>query len=116
MFKILLKKKVCILIRPLCFFSEEKMQQPINDEIHLGQTVDLSDNTQKVKSINYSSNFNSLTEKMTKLQRFLKQGVIGEDMLRYLPGMKTIAYQSMIFATKTIKKPADSTYKDLQVL
>lgn len=42
------------------------MKRPINNEIHLGQTVDPADNTQKVKSVNYSSDFNGTTEKMVK--------------------------------------------------
>lgn len=39
------------------------MKRPINNEIHLGQTAD---NTHKVKSVNYSSDFNGITEKMVK--------------------------------------------------
>lgn len=88
-----------------------KIQQPINNEIHLGQTLDLSDNTHKVKWINYSSNFNSITEKMAKLQMLLKQGIIDKDLLRYLPVIRKIAYHGMIYEVKTKKKAADSSHK-----
>ena len=91
------QKRVC-LIRHL-----HKIQQPVNNEIHLEQTPDLSDKTHKVKWINYSSNFNSITEKMAKLRRLLKQGVIDKDLLRYLPAINNIAYQGMIYAIKTKK-------------
>ena len=37
------------------------MQQPINDEIHFGKMFNPSDDTQKVKSIDYSSDFNNIT-------------------------------------------------------
>ena len=91
------------------------MKRPINDEIHLGQTVDPVNNTQKVKSVDYSSDFNDVTEKMTKLQRLLKDRIIDQYLPKYLPGMPPLAYQGMIYTVKT-KKPADSTHKDLQTL
>ena len=62
------------------------MQRAITDEVHLGQTVDPVDNTQKVKSIDYSTNFNDIAEKVDKLQRLLKRSVIGAGLVRYLPG------------------------------
>ena len=62
------------------------MQRAITDEVHLGQTVDPVDNTQKVKSIDYSTNFNGITEKVDKLQRLLKRSVISGGLVRYLPG------------------------------
>ena len=57
-------------------------------------TVDLSDNIQKLRSIDYLSNFGSTAEKMTKLRKLLKQDVI----------------------CKNNKKQYDSSYKDLQAL
>ena len=51
------------------------MQRLFNDEIHLRQMVNPSEYPQKVKSIDCLSDFNSITKKMTKLRRFLKDGV-----------------------------------------
>ena len=50
---------------------------------------------------------------MAKLQRPLKDGMVSKDLIKYLPGMLPLAYQSIICAVKTKKTPADLTYKDL---
>ena len=51
---------------------------------------------------------------MNKLQKRLKIGVT--DLLRYLLAMLPLAYQGMIYAVRTKKVLADSTYKGLWIL
>ena len=53
-------------------------------------------------------------KKMNKLQKRLKIGVT--DLLRYLLAMLPLAYQGMIYAVRTKKVLADSTYKGLWIL
>ena len=48
---------------------------------------------------------------MNKLQKRLKIGVT--DLLKYLPAMLPLACQGMIYAVRTKKVLADSTYKGL---
>ena len=99
------------------FRKQEEMQRASVDEMHLRQTVDPTGNTQKVKSIDYSTDFDDITEKVDNmLQWLLKRGVIHADLVKYLSGFLLLAKQSMIFNVKTIKWSADSTYKDLQTL
>ena len=62
-------------------FSEKK-QRPIIKKIHFGQTVNWIDNTQKLKSIDYLTDFNDITDKVTNLQRVLKDGTIDKDLLK----------------------------------
>ena len=64
----------------LKFCSEKNvcylMQGLITDEIHLGETVDPADNTQKVKSVNYLVDFNDIIDKVTNLQRLLNDRTV----------------------------------------
>ena len=67
------------------------MQQTINDEVYIGQAINLVDNTQKVKSVDYLTDFEDISKKMNKPQRLLKGGVIDMDLIKYLPGMLPLA-------------------------
>lgn len=70
------------------FRKQEEMQRASADEVHLRQTVDPIGNTQKVKSIDYSTDFNDITEKVDNmLQWLLKRGVIHADLVKHLPGL-----------------------------
>lgn len=51
--------------------------------------------------VDYPPDFNDIVEKMTKLQKLLRDGVTDKDVLRYLPGMFPLAYQGMIYTVKT---------------
>ena len=46
------------------------MQSAISDVVHLGQIVDPAYNTIKVQSIDYSNNFDYISKKINKLQKF----------------------------------------------
>ena len=76
------------------------MQHPISEEIHLAQTVNLAHNTKKLKSVDYSTDFNDITDKVTKLQRLLKDGIADKDVVKYLSEMFPLAYQGMICTVK----------------
>ena len=67
------------------------MQQTINDEVYIGWAINLVDNTQKVKSVDYLTDFEDISKKMNKPQRLLKGGVIDMDLIKYLPGMLPLA-------------------------
>lgn len=58
--------------------------------------------------IDLSNDFEGICKKMNKLQKRLKIGVT--DLLRYLLAMLPLAYQGMIYAVRTKKVLADSTY------
>ena len=47
------------------------MQHPINEYVHLGQTVDPNDHTGKVKSIDICSNFNEITSKVNPTNHYM---------------------------------------------
>ena len=37
-------------------------------------------------------------------------------MERYIPNLKLLFYQGLIFYNKTMKNPADQSYKNVQIL
>ena len=49
------------------------------------------DITQKVKSVDYLTDFEDINKKMNNPQRLLKRGVIDMDLIKYLPGMLPLA-------------------------
>lgn len=73
------------------------------------------DNTQKVKSVDYLTDFEDISKKMNKPQRLLKGGVIDMDLIKYLPGMLPLAWGSVIYIVKR-EMTADPAYKDFQTL
>ena len=44
----------------------------------------------------------------------IKKGTFDEDVAKYVPGLKKLAYPGMAYGIKTEKSPEDPAYKDLQ--
>ena len=55
------------------------------------------DNTQRVKSVDYLTDFEDISKKMNKPQRLLKGEVIDMDLIKYLPGMLPLAWGSVVY-------------------
>ena len=85
-------------------------------KIHLGQMVDPSENTQKVKSINCLSDFNSITKKSEKITETSETGSHWQRPIEISSGDEKYCLSRHNFCNQNHKKPANLTYKDLQVL
>ena len=88
----------------------------ISDDVHLRQAVSPSDNNDAVKSVDYTANFKNASEKVNKLKRLMKTGVVDENLIKYLPRMAELAYKGLIYSLKNKKLSADSTYKNFKTL
>lgn len=77
------------------------MKLPISDNDHLGQTVIPEENTDAVRSVNYIVDFKNVTEKVGKLQRLVKLGIMDGDLIKYLSDMTELVYQGMTNNIKT---------------
>ena len=73
------------------------MQRPIFDDVYLEQFVKLAENTNGVKSVDKVADFKNVTQKVGKLQRLMKVSAIDENLIKYLPNMAELAYQSLVF-------------------
>ena len=47
-----------------------KLQRSTNEDVHLGQIVDPSENTGKIKATDIATNFDTINEKIVKLTSF----------------------------------------------
>ena len=88
----------------------------ISNDVHLRQAVNPSDNNDAVKSVGYTGDFKNASEKVDKLKRLMKAGVIDENLIKYLPSMAELAFKVLIYSIKNKKVSADSTYKNFKTL
>ena len=79
------------------------MQQCITDTVHLGQTLNPADDALKLKAINYGSDFKDVIYKIKKLEILMRKIRMDANLLKYLPGIMNIGYQSMIYKIITRK-------------
>ena len=88
----------------------------ISDDVHLRQAVNPSDNNDAVKSVGYTGDFKNASEKVDKLKRLMKAGVMDENLIKYLPSMAELAFKVLIYSIKNKRVSADSTYKNFKTL
>ena len=77
------------------------MQQCITDTVHLGQRLNPVVNDLKLKAINYGSDFKDVIYKINKLEILMRKSRMDANLLKYLPGIMKIGYQSMIYSIIT---------------
>ena len=68
-----------------------------------------------VTSIDYTAQFNSLSQKVDNLKKFIKDGVAEGGMIKYLPGLAEPVYQGQIKGINERKAYADETYSGLKI-
>ena len=88
----------------------------ISDDVHLRQAVNPSDNNDAVKSVGYTGDFKNASEKVDKLKRLMKAGVLDENLIKYLPRMAELAFKGLIYGIENKKVSEDSTYRDFKTL
>ena len=88
----------------------------ISDDVHLRQTVNLSYNSDAVKSVGYTGDFKNASEEVDKLKRLMKAGVVDEKLIKNLSSMAELAFKGLIYGMKNKKVSSNSTYKNLKTL
>ena len=74
------------------------MQHEIEDDIHLGQMVNLFESIIKVRSIDQSaSDFSKADEKLENIKCLIYKGKYDENAARYARGTLKLGYQVMIY-------------------
>ena len=68
-----------------------------------------------VVSVDYSSQFNSLSKKVQNLKNFVEDGSAEAGMLEYLPGLAEPKYQGQLKGINERKAYADETYTNLKI-
>ena len=64
------------------------MLQPISDKP--------AEITDTVNSVKYVADFKNITEKVDKLQKVMKVGLMDGDLIKYLLSMTELAYQGLL--------------------
>ena len=88
----------------------------LSDDVHLRQAVYPSDSNDAAKSVGYTGDLKNAGEKVDKLKRLMKVGVMDESVIKYLPSMAELAFKGLIYDIKNKKVSADSTYKNFKTL
>ena len=68
-----------------------------------------------VVSIDYTAQYNALSQKVENLKNFLEKGTAESGMLRYLPGLAPVVYQGQLKGTNEKKAYADDNYTGLKL-
>ena len=88
----------------------------LSDDVHLRQAVYPSVSNDAAKSVGYTGDLKNAGEKVDKLKRLMKVGVMDESVIKYLPSMAELAFKGLIYDIKNKKVSADSTYKNFKTL
>ena len=93
------------------------MQREISDDVKIGASVTLFQSIGKAPVIDKNaSDFDNANLKVKKIRKLIEHGIYHADILRYIPGTSDLVFQGMIEKIETIESPADTTYKDKEVL
>ena len=84
-------------------------------QIHPSTTLNPLKDAYGVVSVDYSSQFNSLSKKVDNLKKFVEDGTAEPGMIEYLPGLAEPKYQGQIKGINERKAYADETYTNLKI-
>ena len=68
-----------------------------------------------VVSVDYTAQFNALSQKVDNLKNFIEKGTAESGMLKYLPGLVPPVYQGQLKGINERKAYADETYSGLKL-
>ena len=68
-----------------------------------------------VTSVDYTAQFNSLSQKVDNLKKFVKDGTGESGLINYLPGIVPPVYQGQLKGINERKAYADETYSGLKI-
>ena len=68
-----------------------------------------------VVSVDYTAQYNALSQKVDNLKTFLEKGTAESAMLKYLPGLAPPVYQGQLKGTNEKRAYADETYSGLKL-
>ena len=76
------------------------MHRSISGNVHI---VNPSDNTDAVKSVCHTGDFKNTSEKVDKVHRLMKAGVMDGNLIKYLPSMVELVFQGLVYGIKIEK-------------
>ena len=68
-----------------------------------------------VVSVDYTSQFNALSQKVENLKNFIEKGTAESNLVNYLPGIVPPVYQGQIKGISERKAYADETYTGMKI-
>ena len=77
--------------------------------MQVGQSLNSLKDGLGVESVDYSADFNNMSNKLDKRKLLYDRGSMDPDMIRYIPGLARIFYQGQL-------EYASSTYSDKNIL
>ena len=93
------------------------MQQKIDDNGHLSETVSLFDSIGKSAAIDRtSSDFDNTNEKVKKIKILIYTGEYDADIAWYILGMLQLKFQGMLGRIDTIEQPAHISYNGKETI
>ena len=68
-----------------------------------------------VASVDYTSQFNALSQKVDNLKKFIEKGTADSNLVNYLPGLVDPVYQGQIKGINERKAFADDNYTNMKI-
>ena len=87
------------------------MKAEIDNNVYFAQTTDLGTHTRNVSAIDIHINFKTMSKKLEKVSNLFKNGIMDEDVIKYILALDEAAFPEMIYYIKTNKHSADQTSK-----
>ena len=91
-----------------------KLQSKINNDVHLGQSLNPLNDVAKVSSVDNSSDLQDDFTKIDKLKKLWDDETTDFDLIRYLPGITKISRQEQIYNTLPKKPYASPNWSDMK--
>ena len=82
---------------------------------HPSTTLNPQKDATGVVSVDYTAQYNALSQKVDNLKNLLEKGTAESGMLKYLPGLAPPVYQGQLKGTNEKKAYADETYSGLKL-
>ena len=92
------------------------MQSARSNRVKLGENLNPLEDTTGVNAVDFNADLDYLINKLDKLADLYDTGKVDAHLLRYIPGMSKIKYQSQIDWIETKRSYAASTYTDSQMM
>ena len=93
------------------------MQRKIGSEIELGKRVASFDSIGASSTIDRTAlSYTDTGDKVRKIRKLIETGTYDAEIVRYIPGAPSLAFQGMLENIETKEHPAHSSYRNMENL
>ena len=93
------------------------MQRKIESEIELGKRIASFDSIGASSTIDRTAlSYTDTGDKVRKIRKLIETGTYDAEIVRYIPGAPSLAFQGMLENIETKEHPAHSSYRDMENL